>query len=125
MNRAEFDELKHANDEFETESSRVCLETDLTFAATFFLADPLRAGVHDATIALHDSGTKTRILSGDHEQTTFHVAEMISIIQEGQTTGGMSGKEFAEAVTPLTREIFVDGVKTYEFVSEDAKKEFR
>jgi len=37
----------------------------------------------------------------------------------------MSGQEFAEAVAPLTREIFVDSVKTYEFVSEDAKKEFR
>lgn len=67
MNLAEFDELKHANDEFETESSRACLETELTFAATFFLADPLRAGVHHATIALHESGVNTRILSGDHE----------------------------------------------------------
>jgi len=80
MNLAEFDELKHANDEFETEASRVCLETELTFVATFFLADPLRAGVHDATIALSNSGTFTRILSGDHEQTAFRVAELISII---------------------------------------------
>jgi P-type Ca2+ transporter type 2C len=121
-----FEDLKHENGDFETEESRACLESELTLAATFFLADPLRGGVEEVTRQLYNSDINTRILSGDHKQTVLHVATKIGMTLEGEDSGCMAGEEFAETVKPLIEQrISAEGVKTYVFVSADAKKTFK
>ena len=54
---------------FAAEIDRKEIESNLIFAATFWLKDPLRDDAKEVVKDLFDSGTKTRVLSGDHRAT--------------------------------------------------------
>jgi len=59
--------------DFEEESNRQWLESELTYIATAGLSDPLREGVEDAIENL--TNTNVRIISGDHKLAVLAAAE--------------------------------------------------
>jgi len=93
FNLDEFNDLYIAANKFETEESRQIIEQQLTLVATVGLIDPLRKGVVEAINNLYESGTNTRILSGDHKESALRTAREIGIAEEGTEDGCISGAE--------------------------------
>ena len=123
----EFEELKHGHSNFEEEDSRYILESNLILAASFWLADPIRPEVTEVVVSLHNAKINTRILSGDHKQTVLSAAHKIGIIDSVDFANAMSGEEFRAIMTPLLKQTMTgeNGCMSYEFVTEEAKKQFR
>lgn len=57
------------------------------------LIDPLRDGVVESINSLYESGTNTRILSGDHKESALATAREIGIAEPGSEDGVISGAE--------------------------------
>jgi magnesium-transporting ATPase (P-type) len=75
----EFEILKHKSSNFATKLDREKIESDLIFAATFWLKDPLRNDAKEVISDLKDSGTNTRVLSGDHRATVSNTLEKLGM----------------------------------------------
>jgi len=127
FNSDEFDQLYQENNKFESAESRQAIESQLTLVATIGLIDPLREGVVEAINALYDSGTNTRILSGDHKESALKTAVDIGIAEAGSEEGVISGAELRAQLLDLLVESKngEDGGYTYEFKSKDAEKHFK
>ena len=64
-------------------------------AASFGLIDPLRNGVQEIVLDLHQAGTNTRIISGDHKESAIFTARQIGIMENDSDVGAISGKELS------------------------------
>ena len=128
FNQDEFQQLYIASNQFETEESRQVIESQLTLVATIGLIDNLRDGVEQAIESLYESGTNTRILSGDHKESALKIARQINIgvAAEGDE-GCISGAELRAQLAELLekKENKVEGGYTWEFKTKDAMKEFK
>ena len=71
--------MSHRLEGFKKESDRRELEKNFTFAATFWLEDPLRDGVKQILGDLKNAGSSTVILSGDHEATVVKTIEELGL----------------------------------------------
>ena len=74
-----FETLKHKLSNFAAEMDRKKIESNLIFAATFWLKDPLRDDAKEVVKDLFDSGTKTRVLSGDHRATVSKTLKQLGM----------------------------------------------
>ena len=93
----------------------------MTLVATIGLIDPLREGVIEAINNLYESGTNTRIISGDHKESALKTARDIGIAEEGSEEGVISGAELRAQLGELLVETKngEEGGFTYEFKSKD------
>ena len=96
----EFDKMSLRLNKFEKETDRKELEKNLTFAATFWLKDPLRENVKKTLSDLKNAGTSTVILSGDHEATVVKTIEELGLndIEGGKRC--ISGEKFRNVMAP-------------------------
>lgn len=112
---------------FETEESRLNIESDMTLLAIIGLSDPLREGVVEAIDKLYKAKCNTRLLSGDHKYSVHKTAVDIGLAEDGDETGLISGAELRNKLEELLVETRngEEGGFTYEFKSPDAEKHFR
>lgn len=124
MSIGDFEALKQENNDFEKEEHRQCLESELTYVATFYLQDGLRDDVHVASDELFMSGINSRIISGDYEATVIKVAKAIGLKEENESES-MSGEHFREIVTPLVKKVDQGERYSWTFVSDEARRTFK
>jgi len=122
---SDFEALKSENNDFEKEEHRQCLESELTYVATFYLQDGLRDSVHDASDELFMAGINSRIISGDYEATVLKVSKAIGLKEEGNESEAMSGSRFREIVTPLVKKVDQGERYSWTFVSDEARRTFK
>ena len=84
INSEQWEDLQSEHNNFERESDRDIVETDLTFIAGFGIEDELRDGVEAAIAKLRQAGINTRMISGDNLETAIAVAKKAGIIAEGE-----------------------------------------
>jgi Mg2+-importing ATPase len=77
--------------EAKCQQASVSDETQLTFAGFLVFLDPPKAGAREALERLAKLGVAVKIVTGDHEQVTRHVAAALGIA----TTGTLTGLELA------------------------------
>jgi len=87
----DFQKLINKYDGFSNETHHHVIESNLIFAATFLLGDPLRDDVEHVINDMWEAGTNTRILSGDHKETVLKAALKAGIIDPDFSDNDMSG----------------------------------
>jgi P-type E1-E2 ATPase len=92
--------MSHRLKGFEKESDRMELEKNFTFAATFWLEDPLRDGVKQILGDLKNAGSSTVILSGDHEATVVKTIEELGLNDIEGEKRCISGEKFRQVMAP-------------------------
>jgi magnesium-transporting ATPase (P-type) len=125
MSIEDFESLKQENNGFEKEEHRQCLESELTYVATFYLQDGLRDDVHVASDELFMAGINSRIISGDYEATVLKISKAIGLKEEGNESEAMSGGMFREIVTPLVKKVDQGERYSWTFVSDEARRTFK
>jgi magnesium-transporting ATPase (P-type) len=102
-----FNGLKKTFNNFETESDREILETQLTFVGLFALEDKLQPDV-DLSIQYSQlaAGVNVRLVSGDHLSTAIAYAKQAKIISNSEAKNRsvcMTGEEFRDMAGGLVK----------------------
>src|SRR5690606_2305295 len=63
-------------------------ERDLSFEGFLLIFDPPEPGVADTLKRLAELGVQVKVISGDNQRVTRHVAEAVGLDAEQQITGG-------------------------------------
>lgn len=71
---AQWEELKAANNNFETASDQEACEMGLTLIGIVGLQDPLRPGIAQAVQSCHQAGINVRMVTGDNLETATAIA---------------------------------------------------
>ena len=88
--------------DFEDERNREWLESELTYVATCGLSDIMREDVKHSIIALEETKTWVRILSGDHMLAVKAFADKLEMTSE-ESNGNdiISGEELIAQLSPM------------------------
>ena len=105
----DFESLKEANNNFQTEEDRNVLERDLTFLGLFALHDPIREKVCRSVQYAARGQITTRLVSGDHIETAKAVAIQAGIMDDANKYTCLTGEEFRSIVGSIRQEIQEDG----------------
>lgn len=83
----EYERLKVANNDFQTEKDREALETNLTVVGIFALQDPLRDEIVGSVAKCHTAGINIRMVTGDNLDTAKAIAIEAGIVgrEEAET----------------------------------------
>lgn len=114
---ADYEALKAAHNNFEKESDREVLETDLVAVGIFALEDPLRPEVVGAIQMCHKAGITVRMVTGDNIATAKAIAVKAGIILPHQVDNDdicMEGPEFSSRVEGLVEVVDEKGKKKEE-----------
>lgn len=106
LSEEEFEQIKSENNNFDKESDREVLETNLTAIGIFGLQDPLRPGIIESIKQVTAAGITTIMCTGDNIDTAIAISKNAGIITEEQTHGEfscMTGKDFREHVGGLIK----------------------
>ena len=109
MSRKAYDALKAANNDFEKEKDRYCLEQNLTAVGIFGLQDPLRDGITKSIADCKVAGITTIMCTGDNLETATAISINAGIIKKGDREGGKyegREKDNAKQYTCMTGEDF-------------------
>ena len=111
----QFNELKEANNNFETEADRDCLEDDLVAFCLFGLQDPLRDDIEESIKEVKAAGVRVIMCTGDNLKTAKAISLNAGIITPEEIDkeyACMEGSKFAELVegTQIDEETKKDSV---------------
>lgn len=101
----DFKALRDANNGFEKEADRYCLETNLIAIGLFGIQDPLRDTIKGSIAKCRTAGITTIMCTGDNTDTAKAISINAGIIDEAvadEQYAVMTGKEFRETVEGLT-----------------------
>jgi len=101
-----FNQLKEANNDFEKEADRECLECDLEAIGIFGLQDPLRDTIIDSIARLKVAGITTIMCTGDNIDTATAISLNAGIVAEEDLGGRytcMTGEKFREFVGTIKK----------------------
>jgi len=82
MSWDDYNNLKSANNDFEKEADRECLENDLEVIGIFGLQDPLRDTIVDSIAQLKVAGITTIMCTGDNIDTAKAISLNAGILEE-------------------------------------------
>ena len=102
----EYEKIKAANNDFETEEDREVLEDKLTAVGIFGLQDPLRKTIVESIKTCHNAGITVIMCTGDNIDTATAISKNAGIITEQgaeKPYSCMTGAEFREAVGPIIK----------------------
>ena len=101
---ADWEELKAANNNFESPEDREAAESGLTMIGVVGLADPLRPGIAEAVQTCHRAGINVRMVTGDNIDTAIAIAKKACILSDADLADNeeghvcMTGEQFRNAV---------------------------
>lgn len=105
MSMEEFEALKAEHNNFEEESDKDCLETDLTAIGIFGLQDPLRPTITSSIAKCNKASIKVIMCTGDNIDTAIAISKNANIVTDEQIKASpytcMTGKDFRETVGGL------------------------
>ena len=107
-----------ADDEQIDESS----EEDLVFLGVVAIIDPPREEAAQAISEAHRAGIRTMMITGDHPVTAARIAADLGIVQEGEKTSALTGREL-DALSPEQRKSAVEETSVYARVAPENKLE--
>jgi len=113
MSMDEFESMKAANNGFEKDVDRECLEDELIAVGIWGIQDPLRDGIAESIANCRVSGIDVIMCTGDNKDTAVAISKNAGIVTKEEAEGNeyacMTGKEFREEVGEELVEIEVDG----------------
>jgi len=80
MSMEQYEELKAANNDFETEADREVLEDELVAVGIFGLQDPLRPSIVDSIKQCQTAGITVLMCTGDNIDTAIAISKNAGII---------------------------------------------
>lgn len=99
MTRQEYEDLKRMNNNFELQSDRRSLETDLIAIGLFGIQDPLRDTIVQSVKLVKKAGISVIMCTGDNLDTATAISKNAGIItdeeiRQNPDTCRMEGKTF-------------------------------
>jgi Ca2+-transporting ATPase len=101
MSWDDYNNLKAANNDFEKEADRECLEDNLEAIGIWGLQDPLRETICDSIAKVKIAGITTIMCTGDNIDTATAISINAGIIEEHELDNKytcMTGEEFRNYV---------------------------
>lgn len=108
MTMAEFEALRDAHNQFESEADRDCLEDDLIALGLFGIQDPLRKTIVKSVATVKAAGIKVIMCTGDNLDTATAISKNAGIVTEADIAASpkyarMEGADFRRIVGAIRK----------------------